>query len=81
MIGKTDRRSSSAAARLESKLAEFFGATEGNLQEKIKGKKVVFCMEQRLVLRGFTPADEWDGPEMKEGDFLVHEEEDCNGCC
>jgi len=63
------------------KLAEAFGATGGDLQEKLRGKKIVFCMDQRQLLRGFTPANAWDGPEMEEGDFLVHDDEDCHGCC
>jgi hypothetical protein len=47
-------------------LAACFGATEGtgDLQEKIEGQEIVFSVDFMDVLCGFTPADEWEGPEI-----------------
>ena len=55
------------------KLATFFSCEsgKGGLQEKIHGQLIVYCMTFDRQLRGFSPADQWEGPEMLEGDFLV----------
>ena len=49
-------------------LAACFGATEGSgdLQEKIEGKEVVYSVDEFGVLEGFTPIDDWEGPEIPE---------------
>lgn len=49
-------------------LAACFGATEGtgDLQEKIEGQEIVFSVDGLNVLEGFTPADDWEGPEIPE---------------
>ena len=46
----------------------FYGA--GDLQVRIKGEKIVYCMTAEKCLLGFTPYDEWEGAELGEGDFL-----------
>lgn len=57
------------------KLSSFFGCEggKGGLQEKLYRHLIVYCMtfDKRRLLRGFTPYDQWDGPEMNEGDFLI----------
>ena len=49
-------------------LAHAFGATEGagDLMEKIVGQEIVYTVDFMGVLEGFTPIDEWDGPEIPE---------------
>ena len=51
-----------------------FNSKDGKegLQEKIHGLRVIYCMNFEGELQGFTVADEWKGPEMEEGDFLVN---------
>ncbi len=47
-------------------LAACFGATEGSgdLQEKIEGQEIVYSVDSFGVLIGFTPLDEWEGPDI-----------------
>jgi len=49
-------------------LARCFGATEGtgDLQEKICGQRIVYSVDEFGVLMGFTPVDEWAGPEISD---------------
>jgi len=58
-------------------LAACFGATEGtgDLQEKIEGQEIVFSVDGLNVLEGFTPADDWEGPEIPEEGIEEEEEE------
>ena len=66
------------SGKIIKELAAFFGCEDGKgyLQEKIHGLQIVYCMTFDRRLRGFTPAKDWEGPEMNEGDFLV----DCCPC-
>lgn len=67
-------------------LAACFGATEfkkGDLFEKIKDQEIIYSVDDFNVLYGFTPSDEWEGPEIPEEgieedefDVLYNEEED-----
>jgi len=47
-------------------LARCFGATEGSgdLQDKVCGQRIVYSVDAFGVLMGFTPVDEWEGPEI-----------------
>ena len=62
-------------------LAICFGATvgAGDLQEKLRGQKVVYCMTMQRELRGFTPYNEWEGVEFGEGDFMIDKDGGCSG--
>ena len=44
---------------------------KGNLQEKIHGQRIIYCMNFWQELKGFTPAEKWDGVEMSDGNFLI----------
>lgn len=68
------------ADKLIAALSELFGVTPGkwDLQEKIHGQRVVYCMDQRQVLQGFTPYSKWPGAEMEDGNFLIDTD---GGCC
>ena len=47
-------------------LARCFGATEGtgDIQEKIEGQEVIYSIDDLGILIGFTPLEDWDGPEI-----------------
>lgn len=49
-------------------LASCFGAHEGtgDLNEKIQGQEIVYSVDHMNVLCGFTPIDQWEGPEIPE---------------
>jgi hypothetical protein len=58
-------------------LAACFGATEGSgdLLEKVVGQEIVFSTDDfgmlggidRAILAGFTPIEEWTGPDLEIG--------------
>lgn len=50
-------------------LAAAFDATmgAGDLLEKIAGQEIIYCVDELGVLDGFTPVDEWTGPEVPDG--------------
>ncbi len=52
-----------------------FGDIRG-LKERICGLRIVYCMTFDKRLQGFSPIEDWQGPEMHDGDFLV----DCCPC-
>ena len=47
-------------------LASCFNAHEGtgDIQEKIAGQELVYSVDEFGVLCGFTPLDDWEGPEI-----------------
>ena len=51
---------------------------KGDLQRRIRGQRIVYCMTEGQVLCGFTPYDQWKGPEIPDGEFLVDTD---NACC
>jgi hypothetical protein len=58
-------------------LAVCFGASEGagDLLEKIQGQEIVFSVDGLNLMCGFTPSDDWVGPEIPE-EGIEEEEED-----
>ncbi|MFC1866556.1 hypothetical protein ACFL0H_00220 [Thermodesulfobacteriota bacterium] len=73
--------SSEHAEKSLAALADLFGATlgKGDLQEKIYGQRIVYCMTERQILCGFTPYAQWEGPEMVDRDFLIDKGSACCG--
>ena len=58
--------------------AAFFGCEDGTgLQGAIRGQKIVYCVTLKGEFKGFTPIEDWDGPEIDEGQFLINR--DCDG--
>jgi len=59
-------------------LAACFGAKEGSgdLLEKIVGRDIVYSTDDLMgiEIEGFTPTDEWTGPEIEIGEVLDTEE-------
>jgi hypothetical protein len=55
-------------------IASFKCKNGQSIQERIGGLKIVYCMSQEQQLKGFTPHEDWWGPEMNEGDFLVDDD-------
>ena len=56
----------------------YFGCKDGeSIQKKIRGLKIVYLMTEHKELRGFTPADDWEGPDLGEGGYFI--DRDC--CC
>lgn len=55
------------------KFARYFGCdgVDGDLQRKINGQRIIYCMNFWQELKGFTPAEQWDGVEMIDGNFLI----------
>lgn len=49
-------------------LAACFDAHEGtgDLLEKVIGQEIVYSVDAFNILYGFTPANEWEGPEIPE---------------
>jgi len=58
-------------------LAACFGAREGegDLNEKIRGEEIVYSVDHMNVLCGFTPAGQWEGPEIPEEGIEEDEQE------
>jgi hypothetical protein len=55
-----------------NKLTEYLGRRDGmSIQERIRGQKVIYCMTFGQELRGVTLAEDWEGVEMEEGDFII----------
>jgi hypothetical protein len=60
-------------------IASFKCENGQSIQERIRGLKIIYCMSQDQLLKGFTPYKEWWGPEMNEGHFLVDNDPCCGG--
>jgi hypothetical protein len=57
-------------------LARCFGAVEGSgdLREKVVGQEIYFSTDEFGIFAGFTPTDEWTGPELEFGDEMDDED-------
>jgi hypothetical protein len=59
-------------------LTKIYGSDNGDLQAKIRGQRIVCCLDQDRVIWGFIPCDQWEGPKIEDGEFIL--EKGCV-CC